>query len=335
MVEHVCAKCEKIFKQKSQLDAHKNRKTPCKKDVTIEKIVEKKVEEILLTRLPQITVPPRRNELIIGNNIDVMRSMNSESIDMIVTSPPYDNMRTYKGNYAIDLHALGAEMFRILKPGGICGMVIQDQTVDGCKTLTTFRTTLDYCDNIGFSLFEACIYKKLGNEGAWWTKRFRVDHEYILMFMKGSRPAYFNKEDIKIPSKHANRTMTGCATRKTDGETLPSVKVTINPTKCPGTIWDHANGGDKNKLKRKHPAVFPDKLAYNLIQVFCPPDGIVLDPMSGSGTTVIQAQKLGRQFVGIDIEPEYMNICKERFLSECALTIDARTYSQEQTAPPQ
>lgn len=259
--------------------------------------------------------------IIHGNNIEVLKRIEPNSIDLIVTSPPYDNLRNYKGNYKLDLHTLGVELYRVLKPGGVCCFVMQDQTSKGHKTLTTFRTILDYCDNIGFSLFETCIYKKLGNEGAWWTKRFRVDHEYIPIFIKGQKPNYFNKDPIKIASKHANKIMTGCATRKTDGTTLESTKIKINPTKCPGTIWDYANGGDKNKLKRKHPAVFPDKIPYDLIQVFCPLDGIVLDPMVGSGSTVVQAKKLGRNFIGIDIEMEYLEICKSRLLEECGLTI--------------
>jgi len=262
-----------------------------------------------------------------GDSCRVLKEIPDNTVDLIVTSPPYDNLRTYKGHYALDLHTLGVELFRVLKPGGVCVFVIQDQTVDGHKSLTTFRTILDYCDTIGFGLFETCIYKKIGNEGAWWKRRFRVDHEYMPIFLKGSRPAYFDKEPIKIPCKHANRTMTGCATRQTNGETLPSTQITINPTKCPGTIWDYANGGDKNKLKRKHPAVFPDKIPYDFIQVFCPPGGTVLDPMCGSGSTVVQAQKLGRQWIGIEIEEEYITLCCERLATECGVTTTVTTVS--------
>jgi len=267
--------------------------------------------------------------LIIGDNVQVLKTMEADSVDLVVTSPPYDNLRTYKGNYGIDLHQLGVELFRVLKPGGVCVFVMQDQTKDGHKSLTTFRTILDYCDTIGFGLFETCIYKKIGNEGAWWKRRFRVDHEYMPIFVKGTKPTYFNKEPVKIPCKHANKTMTGCATRKTNGETNQSTQVVINETKCPGTIWDYANGGDKNKLKRKHPAVFPDKIPHDFIQVFCPPDGVVLDPMCGSGSTIVQAQKLGRHYIGIDIEEEYMNICRERLEVECGITEDASKFEAE------
>jgi site-specific DNA-methyltransferase (adenine-specific) len=294
----------------------------------------------LRRKVIRVTIPapePEQDSLIVGNNIDVLRTLRSDSIDLIVTSPPYDELRSYNGNYAVNLHDLGTEMFRVLKPGGICCLVMQDQTKNGHKTLTTFKTIIDFCDNVGFGLFETCIYKKFGNEGAWWTKRFRVDHEYMPIFVKGTRPAYFNKEPIKIPCKHANKEMTGCATRLKDGSTLESTKVTINPTKCPGTIWDYSNGGDKNKMKREHPAVFPDKIPYDLIRVFCPPGGIVLDPMSGSGSTVVGAQRLGMRFIGIDIEAKYMDICRRRLEAECGLVQSVTHFAPEspaeQTAP--
>ena len=257
------------------------------------------------------------NKLYIGNNMDVLKRLKNNSVDLVITSPPYDDLRSYKGNYKLDLTELGKEIYRVLKDGGIYAMIIQDQTKNFGKSLTSFRTAINHCDIIGFKLFETCIYKKLGCEGAWWKKRFRVDHEYIHIFLKGEKPQYFNKEPIKIPSKHAGKSMTGCATRKTDGTTFKSKEVTINDLKCPGTIWDYANGGDKNKLKRKHPAVFPDKIPNDLIRVFCPENGLVLDPMCGSGSTIIQSVKNNRNFIGIDIEHDYIEIVKERLKEEC------------------
>jgi len=257
------------------------------------------------------------NKLYIGNNIDVLKNIPNHSVDLVITSPPYDDLREYKGNYKFDLTELGKEIFRILKEGGIYAMIIQDQTKNYGKSLSSFRTAINHCDIIGFKLFETCIYKKQGCEGAWWKNRFRVDHEYIHIFLKGKKPQYFNKEPIKIPSKHGGKTMKGCATRKTDGTTFASKEVTINAMKCPGTIWDYANGGDKNKLKRKHPAVFPDKIPYDLIQVFCPEKGVVLDPMCGSGSTIVQAIKTERNFIGIDIEEEYIELTKQRLLVDC------------------
>lgn len=243
--------------------------------------------------------------------VEGMKKFPDNCVDLVVTSPPYDSIRAYKG-FSFDLHATGEQLFRTLKTGGIAVVVIQDQTKNFGKTLTSFRTALDWCDNIGFKLFECLIYRKSGAEGAWWNKRFRVDHEYMPVFLKGERPQYFNKEPLKIPSKWAGVTMTGGATRCTNGKTLNSRPIKINPMKCRGTIWEYITCGDGDKLKHQHPATFPDKLPYDVIQCFCPPGGIVLDPFMGSGTTAIAAIKSGRKFIGFEISKEYCDITNKR-----------------------
>ena len=202
--------------------------------------------------------------------IEGMKQLPANCIDLVVTSPPYDSIRKYNG-FSYDLHATGVEILRILKDGGIAAMVIQDQTRDFAKTLTSFRTIVDWCDNIGFRLFECVIYRKHGTEGAWWVKRFRVAHEYMPIFLKGKRPAYFDKEPLKVRSKHGGKVMTGSGNRRTDGETTKTVRRSINRMKCRGTVWNYLMAGDKNPLKRKHPAVFPDQIPYDFIQCFCPP----------------------------------------------------------------
>ncbi|MFA6593886.1 MAG: transcriptional repressor LexA [Candidatus Buchananbacteria bacterium] len=247
--------------------------------------------------------------------VEGMKRLPDNSIDVIVTSPPYDSVRDYNGfNY--NLHDTGKEIFRILKNGGVAIMVIQDQTKNFGKSLTSFRTIIDWCDNIGFKLFETVIYKKHGAEGAWWTKRFRVDHEYIPIFLKGERPQYFQKDHLKIPSKHGGKTMTGCATRLTNGKTLQSHKVTINPLKCRGTIWDYVTCGDGTRLKHQHPATFPDKIPVDFIQCFCPPKGIVIDPFLGSGTTALAAINQDRNYIGFEISEEYCELAKKRIKEE-------------------
>ena len=243
--------------------------------------------------------------------VEGMKKLPDNSIDLIVTSPPYDGIRKYNG-FSYDLHATGKEIYRVLKDGGIAAMVIQDQTKNFGKTLTSFKTIIDWCDNIGFKLFENVIYKKHGAEGAWWTKRFRVDHEYMPIFLKGERPQYFDKEPLKIPSKHGGKTMTGCATRLTNGKTLKSKKVKISEKKCRGTLWDYTTCGDGPKIKHLHPATFPDKIPYDFIQCFCPSNGIILDPFMGSGTTAVAAKKLKRNYIGFDISNEYCKIARER-----------------------
>lgn len=251
------------------------------------------------------------NKIFCADNIQFLKTLPDNSIDMVVTSPPYDGMRDYKG-FNFDLHGLGEQLFRVLKDGGIVAVVIQDSTQDGAKTLTSFRMIVDWCDNIGFRLFENCIYSRQGVEGAWWTKRFRVDHEYLPLFIKGKRPLYFNKETLKIPSKHGGKTMVGAATRNKDGTQQKSRKVYINPMKCRGTIWHYPQCGDGSKLKHQHPATFPNLLPYDLIECFCPVGGTVIDPFNGSGTTCVAAKSLGRNYIGIDCAQEYCDIAEQR-----------------------
>lgn len=251
------------------------------------------------------------NKVICGNSIDILEKQKSNIFDLTIFSPPYDSLREYNG-YSFEMHELGEQLFRVTKDGGVVVMVIQDQTIKGHKSLTSFRTIIDWCDNIGFGLFECNIYQKQGKDGAWWSKRFRVDHEYMPIFVKGYRPNFFNKEPIKIPSKHGGKTMKGGANREKDGTTKKSTEIKINLTKCPGTIWNYANGGDKNKVKRNHPATFPDKIPYDFIQVFSQQGDLILDPMCGSGSTLVAAKSLNRNFIGIDISQEYCNISEKR-----------------------
>lgn len=251
------------------------------------------------------------NKIINGDCLEELKKFNDNFFDLTVFSPPYDNLRDYNG-YNLNLNELGKELYRVTKDGGIVVMVIQDQTKNGYKALTSFRTIIDWCDNIGFKLFECNIYKKQGKDGAWWSKRFRVDHEYMPIFLKGKKPKTFNKEPIKIPCKHAGKTMKGGANRNKDGKTVESKKMIINDKKCPGTIWDYSNGGDKVYLKRNHPATYPDKIPYDFINVFTEENNIVLDPMMGSGSTIISANILNRKYVGIDISKEYCELAEKR-----------------------
>src|SRR5512132_1238718 len=178
----------------------------------------------------------RLNTIECRDCLEGMKEIPDGSIDLVVTSPPYDSIRDYHGS-TVDLHATGVEIHRVLKEGGIAVMVIQDQTRAFAKSLTSFRTIVEWCDSIGFRLFECVIYRKNGSEGAWWKNRFRVDHEYMPIFLKGARPQYFDKAGLLVPSKHGGKVMTGSGNRRTDGATSARVRRAINVTKCRGTVW--------------------------------------------------------------------------------------------------
>ena len=189
------------------------------------------------------------NRVINGDCLQVLSDLEDNCLDLTLFSPPYDNIRAYQGKWKFDFTALGKELFRLAKDGSICAVVIGDGTKNFAKSLTSFRLAVEWCDVVGWRLFECCIYRRDGNPGAWWSKRFRVDHEYILLFLKGDKPKTFNKEHIIIASKHAGKIYTG-TDRQTDGSLKKITPKAVNPLKCRGTVWDYATSNrEGNRLK--------------------------------------------------------------------------------------
>ncbi len=256
------------------------------------------------------------NSVLVGDANLVLGQIEDGSVHLTVFSPPYDAVRSYNGEWALDYRKLGQELFRITALGGVCAVVIGDGTKDFAKSLTTFRWAIDWVDNARWRLFETCIYSRHGNPGAWWSQRFRVDHEYILIFFKGERPRVFDKESLMIETKHPGRVFSG-TDRLTDGGLVRITPKEVNPTKCRGTIWPYASSNTEgNRMKLQHPATFPDLLAEDIIRCFSAKGDVVLDPMCGSGTSCVVASRIGRSFVGIDINSDYVAIAKERLASE-------------------
>lgn len=252
------------------------------------------------------------NKIVCSDNIEYLKTLKSECIDMFLCSPPYDNLRDYNG-YTLDLYGLGVEMFRTLKTGGVAVWVVQDACVKGTRTGSSFRTALDFMD-IGFGLWETLIYQR---RGVWNRKtRFRMDHEYIFVFSKGNKLTYFDKEHMKVPCKHPLKEYHGTTNIGKDGKRVKAGVIKSGEKKCNGTIFNYNFGGDGSKLKSKHPAVFPNLLALDFIECFCPKDGLVCDPYSGSGTTAVAAKSSNRRYIGIDINQEYVDIANQRLEEE-------------------
>ena len=117
-----------------------------------------------------------------GNCLQILEGHPAESIDCLITSPPYDGIRNYKGNAGFSSLKLGTEIERILKPGSFAVIVIADQKKAKRLSLTTMRLTLNFVDHAGLSLCDWMIYKRLGRPGAFHS--FRRDHESILVFLQ-------------------------------------------------------------------------------------------------------------------------------------------------------
>lgn len=269
------------------------------------------------------------NTIVQGNNVDIVKTINADSIDLILTSPPYDDIRTYKSNtkiktefdgYSFDFNNLVPELVRVLKPGGVLVWVVGDGVMNGGETGNSFRQALKFISS-GVILHDTMIYKKntssfpANRKG----KRYTQIFEYMFVFSKGA-PAYASLICDK-ENRWAGYTNWGKKTHRGKSNELVVTKdIKPVPKFSPrNNIWEYVVGGGfatKDKEAHKHPAIFPEKLAADHILTWTQEGGIVLDPFVGSGTTTKMAAINGRNFIGIDISKEYVKIAQNRTYKE-------------------
>lgn len=237
-----------------------------------------------------------------------MRQMEPEGVDMVLTSPPYDNLRTYNG-YSFDFEQTAQQIFRVLKKGGVCVWVVGDATIKGSETGTSFRQAL-YFKDIGFNLHDTMIYRKR-NKPPLNHNRYEQEFEYMFLFSKGT-PRTCNL--LREPCLNAGRRNTGTA-RNSGSDTLSKKHgygKDVKDTKPHGNIFEYSVGVEKDRFLNKHPAKFPLSLAKDHILSWSNEGDTILDPFLGSGTTLLAAQELGRNGIGIEISAEYCEIARKR-----------------------
>ena len=245
-----------------------------------------------------------------GDNVQTMQQVIAdESIDLVVTSPPYDNLRTY-GGHSWDFEGLAAELWRTIKPGGVVVWIVNDATIDGSETGTSFRQALHFKD-IGFRLHDTMIWDKGGFTAVGALQsRYAPVFEFMFVFTR-EEPASFNPiKDHRILNSDARAFRT---IRQKDGSTKqlphtprPSVEGTMG---IRHSIWRIPNPGVAGN---RHPATFPEPLARDHILSWSNEGDTVFDPFSGSGTTLKMARLMGRQGIGIEIHQRYCEIAAER-----------------------
>jgi DNA modification methylase len=255
------------------------------------------------------------HKVIHGDCREVMAGMDAESIHAVVTSPPYDNLRTYEGtcdwNRSV-WEGVFDEMYRVLVPGGIAVWVVGDATVNGSETGTSFAQAI-YAKSVGFNIHDTMIW----NKGAFTaTGSLRVRYasvfEYMFVFSKG-KPRVFNPiRDRK--TKHEGKTVSQSSVRQSDGsmkkhspfKPIPKYSQRYN-------IWNQtaARGSDR----AGHPAPMPISIARDHIISWTNPGDIVLDPFAGGGTTGVACVETDRNFVGIEKVAEYIEIARARIAS--------------------
>ena len=263
------------------------------------------------------------NSIIEGNCVEVMKSFDENSIDLTVTSPPYDNLRTYKG-YVFPFEEIAKQLYRVTKPGGIVVWVVADATITGSETGTSFKQALHFKE-IGFNLHDTMIFQKTNPIPQIYRKRYNNIFEYMFVFSKGEVKTH---NAIKVDCLHAGLQLNGTTYKNYSKGEQKREKMAkpVKKKKIKGNIWEYVVGKKAEDQEAKgHPAPFPCALARDHINSWTNEGDIVLDPMNGSGTTCISALQLNRQYIGIDMSHEYCEIaCKRisRFESQPRLFME-------------
>ena len=245
-------------------------------------------------------------KLMLGDCLERMQEIPDESIDLVVTSPPYDNMRLYHG-YSFDYEATIKELYRIVKRGGCVVWIVADQTKNGSETGTSFKQALCFRDT-GFNIHDTMIWCKDGGGGFSSIYCYMQNTEYMFVFSKGKPKAVNLIRDHK--NKHAGEKKVGHGRRFINGKVNDeNGKERICPEYSKRNNWwlyprKTGYGG--------HPATFPVGLVQDHIISWSNTGDVVLDPFMGSGTTGVACINTDRDFIGIEIDPEYFEIAKER-----------------------
>ena len=250
------------------------------------------------------------NKIICGDAIEIMRTMPADSVDLVITSPPYDDLRNYNG-YSFNLDGIARELFRVMKKGGVVVWVVGDQTIKGDETGTSFRQALHF-KQVGFNLFDTMIYLKTPRGAVGNNKTYWQTFEYMFVLSKGT-PKTINL--LKDRENKDERDGDNGTKRLSDGSLLKLKRAGYSKYGRRTNVWEYLIGkghSATDNIAYKHPAIFPEKLVQDHITSWSNLGDVVLDPMCGSGTTCKMAKLNKRDFIGIDVSSEYCKIAEER-----------------------
>lgn len=252
-----------------------------------------------------------KNCILCGDSAQVLKTIPNNHVDLTVTSPPYDDLRDYRG-YNFDFQIIAKELFRVTKDGGVIVWVVGDSTKDGSETGTSFKQAL-FFKEIGFKLHDTMIYQKDGSSMPNPNRYFQV-FEYMFIFSKGPPKTANLLKDKKntqantSTNRHYRDKETGKTVYRDDKQKTGLFGRRLN-------IWKYACGYMKNSkdvISFEHPATFPEALASDHIRTWSNEGDLVLDPFAGSGTTLKMAKLNRRDYLGIEISPEYCEIINKR-----------------------
>jgi len=251
------------------------------------------------------------NKIYCENCLDTMARMPDGFVDLTVTSPPYDNLRTYKG-YSFDFESIAKELYRVTKVGGVVVWVVGDATINGSETGTSFRQAL-FFKEIGFNLHDTMIYQKDNPPPVGGSNRYYQHFEFMFVISKG-KPRTFNPiVSVRRNKWEDKRTKRYKGfTRDKDGNFIRKEVSLVGDVKI-GNIWKYVVGGGSSvEYGTGHPAGFPEQLANDHIISWSNEGDLIYDPFMGSGTTAKIAIINNRNWIGSEISKEYCDIAEKR-----------------------
>ena len=248
-------------------------------------------------------------KLYCGDAVDIMRRLPEALVDLTVTSPPYDNLREYKG-YVFDSEGIANQLYRVTKQGGVVVWVVADETIDGSETGTSFRQAL-FFKSIGFNIHDTMIYEAKGTGAKGSCYSYWQAFEYMFVFSKGPPKTVNRIRDRK--NKTYNMLSRAGRYRENGNDEKPHKTIDIG---IRNNIWRYSVGFMDKSDKTPHPAPFPEKLANDHIISWSNEGDMVFDPMVGSGTVPKMCEKLDRKWIACDMSQEYCDIAKDRIEKE-------------------
>ena len=273
--------------------------------------------------------------LLEGAAQDVLPGPYAGQVDLLVTSPPYDDLRTFAGvgMAAWDFRAVAAAAVACLKPDGAGTLVwnVADRKAQG-ESGNAMRQALHFLDTLGLTLWQTLIWEKQNQVFQKSPYRYSDNWEYLFVFTTGWPPAYTDiiadrptalSSQQRTSKEHRDMGRKGDRKAQYVGRTRKPAPAHTTRT----AIWTTNVGGNGNALRpggehidpHSHPAIYPYALAADLIRSYCPPGGLVIDPMAGSGTTLRAAVDLGRRAVGVEVVPAYAALIRQRMMQPVML----------------
>ena len=241
------------------------------------------------------------------NCLDTLARMPDDTVDMTITSPPYDDLRDYNG-YQFPVEDIAAALFQKTQPGGVVIWVVGDRTLNGDETLTSFKHAITFQET-GFKVHDTMLYAKNNPIPSDCGKRYRQCFEYMFCFSKG-QPKTFNPITQPIKQEKAFKSFRITRVGRND---LAHDHVAPKERKVNNIFYYNVGtSSSKDKIAFQHPAIFPEQLVHDQVSTWTDPGDLVYDCFMGSGTTAKVAQLLERQWLGSEISEEYVKIAETR-----------------------